>query len=140
MAFYSLLFFNRKNQIMKKITFLFVFILLLTNLQAYSLTFEEALYSQKPCAVLLYANWAEELNAVSSSFDKMAEKYNNKYNFLKIDIANPLAKKYNEKYVIERNLPYAVLYKDRGRFSRKIERNCLIDNSCFKDRLEIFVN
>ena len=62
------------------------------------------------------------------------------YNFVYLDIASEDTKLFNQKYHIYPNLPYVLLFKDRGRISRYLQKNCINDEACFTEKLNFFAN
>ena len=125
----------------KLLTSLFVLLSILCIFnKANAASFEEVMTQSKPCAVLIYADWADNLAAVTATYGAMEQAYSNKYNFTKINICKDEAKNFNKNFYIYQNLPYILLFKERGRMSRAITRDCILDNSCIKDKLEFFAN
>lgn len=108
--------------------------------KAEAMKFEEALTLQKPVAVLIYAPWADDVANVTQSFNAMEQKYGDKYNFTKINIATEEAKAFNKTYHIYPNLPYVLFFKDKGKITRYLKKDCILDNACFTERLNFFVN
>lgn len=126
---------------MKKIlSLLFLLTLLITTIQqANAIKYEEAINESKPLAILVYASWAEDVDAVKDAFDSIQGKYNN-YNFVALDIATADTKEFNKRYPIYANLPYVLLFRDRGKISRYLQKNCILDSSCFAEKLNFFAN
>ena len=91
---------------------------------------------------MIYANWADDVQQVSQAFTQMGQNplYADKYNFISLDIASKDAKAFNQVYYIHQGLPYVLLFKDRGKFSRYLQKDCVLDNSCFSQKLDSFVN
>ena len=110
------------------------------TMKAQALSFEEALQSKNPSAVLIYAPWAENADTTVTAFDSLAGVYGQKYNFVKIDIAAEDAKSFNKTNYIYPNLPYVLLFKERGRMSRCITRDCLTNDTCIKEKMDLFAN
>ena len=102
--------------------------------------YEDAINQSKPIAMLIYANWADEVVPSKQAFNNLAIKYANKYNFVTINIGTEEAKAFNKTYTIYADVPYLLLFKDRGRFSRYIKRDCLLNESCINGKLDIFAN
>ena len=126
---------------MKKfINLFFAIILSTTILSASAITFEEAYQQTKPVAVVIYADWADGYDSVLQAFDSANAQFESKYNFVKLNIADKDTAFFNKKYHIYPNLPYVLLFKDRGRISRYLTKDCVLDKSCFSDRLNMFVN
>ena len=127
---------------MKKILFsLVLFSLILINTKSVNaMTYEEALSSPKPMALLIYASWADDLLPVQQAYNGMMQQYGEQYNFVPLDIASNDAKAFNKTYHIYPNLPYVLLFKDHGKISRYLQKNCILDNACFSERLKMFIN
>ena len=126
---------------MKKILFyLFLFLGATGLLKVEAMTYEEALNQPKPIAILVYADWADNISQVHQAFNNAASQYDSKYNFVFLNIANPDTKIFNKTYHIYPNLPYVLLFKDRGRISRYLQSGCILDNACFTGKLDVFAN
>ena len=128
---------------MRKV-FLVVFLVLLMGgsaLSANTLTFNEIVNKQnKPAAVLVYSDWADDKEAVFNVFDEYQMKYAKKYNFLKLNIASEDAKIFNKTFYIYPNLPYIILFKDKGKTSRYIIKECILKDGCMRDKFDYFIN
>lgn len=126
---------------MKKILYA-IFIVLLAvpyfRQNAFALTYQEAVNFSKPMAIVIYAPWADDKDAVLKIFNDAEKKYGSKYNFVSINIAEEEAKTFNQTYPIYSKIPYVLLFKDRGRINRYIQKNCILDKSCFDTRLDLF--
>ncbi len=124
----------------KTLTLLFLLILAAFSVkQADAITFEEAMSQSKPVVLLIHAPWAANVDAVKQAYDAMSVQYGDRYNFTKIDIATKEAQGFNQKYTIYPNLPYVLLFKDNGKFSRYLKQDCVMDEACFKERLDFFL-
>lgn len=125
---------------MKKILLsLFILICIsasIRNVQAIS--FSDGIKDSKPMALLIYADWADEISEVMAKFKAQEAKYGNTYNFVLLNIASEDTKEFNKRYHIYPNLPYIILYKDNGKISRYIQKSCVMDDSCFSERLDFF--
>ena len=93
---------------------------------------------KKPMAVLIYANWAEGYQGTLAQYKKAERVLANDYNFVELDIASKDAKIFNDKYIIYPKLPYIVLFRDNGRFSVLLTRDCASDSSCIINKLKDF--
>ena len=125
----------------KLLTILFLLSLIVfVQDKARAVSFEDAIKQKQPCAVLIYANWADNVNAIQSAYNSIAQKYSGKYNFVSINIATEEAKSFNKTNYIYPNLPYVLLFKERGRMSRCITQDCLMNETCFKEKLDLFAN
>lgn len=127
---------------MKKLLSLLVLLTILcfNQQQSKALTYKEATESSKPMALLIYADWVENIAKIKQSFSEMENKYGKTYNFVMLNIASEDTKYFNEKYHIYPNLPYVLLFKDRGKISRYLQKNCVEDAACFSEKLDFFVN
>lgn len=105
-----------------------------------AMSFEQAMSQKKPMAVLIYANWADNVQAIVSAYDAMGQQYADKYNFTKINICTEEAKGFNQKYHIYPQLPYVLLFRDNGKISRYLKADCISNDACFKERLDFFVD
>ncbi len=127
---------------MKKVLsllFLLTIILFSAN-KTNAMSYEEASNDSKPMALLVYASWADDIDKVKQTFDALSQRYDKKYNFVTLDIASSDTKAFNKKYHIYPNLPYVLLFKDRGKISRYLQKDCAQDNSCFAQKLDMFAN
>lgn len=123
---------------MKNLLLIFIFIFVIFCTEAKAVTYSEAITKSKPCAVIIYADWADDLESVMSVFDSMEQVYGKKYNFVKLDIASSETKKFNKTYYIYPNLPYIMLFKEKGKTSRFLTKDCINDSACIKDRFDFF--
>ena len=119
---------------------LFIFILLLSTQNTKADQFQDIISQKKPCAVLIYADWAENLQPILTSFGILEQSYASKYNFIKLNIAYAETKEFNKSYYIYPNLPYILLLKDNGRMSRLVIRDCITTDSCVREKMDIFAN
>ena len=110
------------------------------TIKVQAIGFEDAIKQKKPCAVLVYAKWADNVDSVLPAFDTLGQQYADKYNFIKINIAEEEAKSFNKTNYIYPNLPYVLLFKERGRMSRCILQDCIMSDSCIKEKMDIFAN
>ncbi len=127
---------------MKKILvllFLFTAILFSVN-KSGAMSYADAVNGKKPVAILIYADWADNVQEMQKTFTQMEQKHSDKYNFVLLNIASPDTKEYNKKFFIYPNLPYVVLFRDGGKFSRFLKKDCSTSNSCFEEKLNFFAN
>ena len=122
------------------IFFSLLFIAILSINAAKAMTFEEAMNLSKPMAVIIYADWADNYKEILQTFRSKQEQYDAKYNFVELDIAKPETKIFNKRYHIYPNLPYVLLFKDKTKISRYLNADCIMNNSCFNERLDMFAN
>ena len=125
-----------------KRTLLALITLSLTISTTMAMNFDEAFKQSgsKPMALLLYADWADNAQEVSQAFSAAEPMFANKYNFVKLNIANKDAKSFNKIYSIMPNLPYVMLFRDGTKFSRMVKSDCVMNSSCFSDKLNAFTN
>ena len=102
-------------------------------------SYSNAIKSSKPMVVLLYADWIDNSQSVLNSFAKI-EKLDSRYNYVKLNIADKDMKLFNEKYTMATRLPYILLMKNNGKITRMINKNCMNDTSCMKEKLNLFNN
>lgn len=107
--------------------------------KAEAMKYEDAIAQSKPAAILIYAPWADGAQAALQAFNAMGQNYPN-YNFVTMNIATDEAKAFNKVYHIYPNLPYVLLFKDRGKISRYLKQDCVMDSSCFSQKLDFFQN
>ena len=103
-------------------------------------TYEELVAQSKPSAILIYADWIDNVQPTLTAFDAMQPIYGKKFGFAKVNICDKEAKAFNQRNYIYPNLPYIILFKDRGRISRIINRDCILDDACIKERFDFFAN
>lgn len=127
---------------MKKIFMLMLVFtaMIICSVKTYAMSFEEAMKQPKPFAVFVYADWAEDVNKSKTAFEAMAGQQSSIYNFIMLDIASKDAKFFNKSYYIYPNLPYVLLYKDKGKVSRYLKSDCVNDSTCFADKLKYFIH
>lgn len=118
-----------------------IFLLLVFNNNVNALTFEEA-YSQsdrKPMLVLVTADWAENSEAISKVFNNLSSTFGKTFNYVELDIATDDAKVFNDRYHIYPKLPYVIMFRDRGKVSRYIQRDCASERSCITSKIKSFI-
>ena len=125
----------------KILTALFLLTLVIVGTQkANAIKFEEAIGQNKPVAVLVYAPWADGQDTMLQAFNNMGTRYADAYNFVAINIATEDAKTFNQRFYIYPNLPYVLLFRNGGKVSRFLKRDCVLDSACFAERLDMFNN
>ena len=127
--------------IMKKILTLLAVSLLLITTKANAMTFEEA-YAQssvKPMLVLVYADWVDSASDYVQAFNSLQAEYGETYNFVTLNIASSDTKAFNARYHIYPNLPYVLMFRDGGKVSRYIQRECILDESCLVPKIKSFI-
>ena len=117
-----------------------VMVVMFCTIKANALDFTDAIKLQKPCAVLIYADWADDAQKVITAFNAAEKKTGSKYNFVTMNIADQQTREFNKLYHIYPNLPYVLLFKDKGKISRLIKKDCVMSDSCFADKLDLFAN
>mgnify|MGYP004499301465 FL=1 len=127
---------------MKKILTTLVLLLTLINgaLSVKAMNYDEAIKQSKPIVLLIYSDWADDLDKVNKSFVDAQNSYSNTYNFVRLNIASQEAKNFNKKYYFYPNLPYILLLKDSGRISRYLTKENIINTSSFYEKLKFFIN
>lgn len=108
---------------------------------ALAMSFEEA-YSQAdktPMVTLIYAQWADNFQGYVTSFNTVKEQLSGSFNFVELDIASKDAKLFNSKYHIYPNLPYVLMFRDGGKVSRYVPRDCALDSACLISKLKSFI-
>lgn len=128
---------------MKKILglILILIISLLSANKINAMTFEEA-YSQAystPMVVLVYAQWADNYQNYLQQFRTVQGEFGKTFNFVEMNIASKDTKAFNEKYHIYPKLPYVLMYRDGGKVSRYIPRDCASSASCITSKLKTFI-
>ena len=107
---------------------------------AMAVTFDEAMSQNKPVAVLIYAPWADGQDTMLQAFNNMGARYGEAYNFASVNIATEEAESFNERCYIYPNLPYVLLFRSGGKVSRFLKKDCVLDEACFAERLDMFNN
>lgn len=125
---------------MKKLLIIFALLLLAVRVNA-AITYSEAYQANdtKPMAVLIYADWADNYQAVLAQFRTMEAQMGNLYNFVEMDIASKDAKAYTEQNSILTKLPYIMLYRGKCKFARFIERSCASSADCTIPKMKTFI-
>lgn len=105
-----------------------------------SVSFEQAFsqVSSKPMLVVVYANWADDYTRYLNNFRELEKTFGNEFNYVELDIASKDAKHFNSRYHIYPNLPYVLMYRDGGKVSRYIQRNCAASTSCMIPKIKSF--
>lgn len=119
--------------------FIFLFSLALNSVKAMS--FDEALSQSdaKPALVLIYADWADNVDTYLDKFALLKKEFGDKFNYIELDIADPDTKSFNARYHIYPHLPYLLMFKDGGKVSRYIQRNCVSSEACLIPRVKQFI-
>ena len=127
---------------MKKfLSILFLFsIFVFGSIAANGMTYDEAMAQTKPVAVLIYADWADDVQQVMQVYNAKGQDYSDKYNFVTMNIASPETKSFNKTFHIYPNLPYVLLFREKGKISRYLNKDCVLKDSCFTEKLNFFVN
>lgn len=125
----------------KLLSLLFLLTLLLIGSQkANALKYDDAIKQSKPMAIFIYAPWADGYSTSMQAFNAMGQKYSSKYNFVTMNIATDEAKAFNQKFYIYPNLPYVLLFRNNGKVVRYLKGECVNDEACFSNRLDLFNN
>lgn len=126
---------------MRKFFTLIAVLFLFAVLRVNAMSFEEA-YAQstsKPMLVLIYADWADQYLSYVQAFDALQTQFAENYNFVTLNIASPDTKAFNARYHIYPNLPYILMFRDGGKVSRYIPKNCVLDENCVVPKLKSFI-
>ena len=121
---------------------LFAFVLTITcSLKANSMDFEEAFrqVDKKPMLVLIYADWVDNSKSYVKEFRELEKEFGNTYNFVELDIASKDMKYFNSMYYLYPNLPYLLMFRNAGKISRYIDRNCILDPACSIPKIRSFI-
>ena len=128
---------------MKKLfSILFIVSCILSSvLKSQALTFDEAFSrtDKTPMVVLIYANWADGYMNTLQQYKMAQMQLGDKFNFTELDIASPQAKSFNDKFHIYPKLPYILMFRDNGKVSRYISRDCASSASCTVSKLKSFI-
>ena len=127
---------------MKKLfSLLVVFFMFITTIKAEALSFEDAFTetNKTPMVLLIYANWAENYQSVQEQYKQVQAELGSKFNFVELDIASNEAKAFNDKFHIYPKLPYILMFRDGGKVSRYIPRDCASSASCVSSKLRSFI-
>ena len=108
--------------------------------KVHAVTYKEAISQSKPIAIVVYADWADGAQDVLKSFGAMELSHSEQYNFVKLNIASEETKLFNKTYHIYPDLPYVLLFKEKGKISRYLKKDCVTNDSCFEERLKFFLN
>lgn len=126
----------------KMLNILFLLLLsICTVSKANSMTFEEAFEKSDttPMVLLVYAQWADNYQGHIQQFREAKKQLGDTFNFVEMDIASKDAKAFNSRYHIYPNVPYVLMYRNKGRVSRYIDRNCAAAASCMVPKLKSFI-
>ena len=126
---------------MKNFVLMVGLFLLFVCQQVNAMSFEEAFAksNSKPMVVLIYAQWADGYQTCLTQFKALQAQFKHQYNFVELDIASKDAKMFNSRYDIYQNLPYIMVYRNGGKISRYIKRDCATNYSCTVSRLKSFI-
>jgi len=126
---------------MKKIILLFTALTLLTISSNAAMKYSEALSMNgtKPMAVLIYSSAADNYQTSQAQFKRIQNELGTLYNYVELDIASKDALEYTEQFNILTKLPYIMLYRNNGKFSRVINRDCIPSTSCAVPKMKSFI-
>ena len=91
-----------------------------------------------PLLVLVYADWANGANETLQLFKSIQVEFGDKYNYTELNIASNDAKAFNDKFHIYPKLPYILMYRDGGKVSRYIPRECASNYACISSKIKSF--
>ena len=122
-------------------TFLVLLISLFIVSKTEAMNFIEGLEqsSNKPMVMLVYANWANNYKHYVKVIDTLEKNYDDKFNFVKLDITKPEAAAFNARFTINKNLPYILMFRNGGKVSRHLQRSCASDYSCVESKMKTFM-
>ena len=126
----------------KSLTTLVIFLGLILNIHSVNaMTFSEGYQqtSSKPMLLSVYATWSNGYQAIEQNFQSLQKNYGDKMNFVLMDIANPETKEFNDKFHIYPKLPYVLMFRDGGRVTRYVQKDCAINQSCLADKVRSFI-
>ena len=126
----------------KMLTILTVLIVMMFGIRtANALTFSEGFQQTgtKPMLLLVYATWSDGYKEIEKNFIGLQETYGNKINFVTMDIANQETKAFNEKFHIYPKLPYVLMFRDAGRVTRYVQKDCASNPSCMAEKVRAFM-
>lgn len=101
--------------------------------QAFSAT------SNKPALILVYAKWADGYSSYIQNFKAIQAEFGTSFNYTELDIASNDAKSFNDKFHIYPKLPYILMFRDGGKVSRYIPRDCASNISCVVSKVKSFI-
>ena len=119
------------------ILLLFIFLALKAEAMNFSEAYEQTI--KKPMLMLIYADWASNYQEYINIMKSLETKYSDRLNFVELNIANPDTASFNSKFHIYPNLPYMLMFRDGGKVSRYIQRNCANDYSCVETKIKNFL-
>lgn len=125
--------------LLKSLVVLLISVFLVSKCEAMNFAEGYEQSGKKPMILLIYADWAGDYKSYIKVLDSLEKEYEDKFNFVKLDIAKPEAAAFNAKYHIYPNLPYILMFRNQGKISRYIQRNCAIDYSCVESKMKTFV-
>ena len=125
---------------MKKLLLLSL-ILLSGIIRVNAMSYQQAIDASytKPMVFLVYAQWADNYTQYLNNFRALKKEFGEKLNYVELDIASKDTKIFNEKYHIYPKLPYVLMFRDGGKTSRYIPRDCAISDLCMIPKIKQFV-
>lgn len=97
---------------------------------------ENALANNKNVMIYFYTPQCGSCRIFSPEFDKITQKYNKQFKFIKIDITNPYGHSLFHKYS-GRYIPYIVITDSKNNVST-VEAECLMNAVCTNYTLSRF--
>ena len=125
---------------MKKL-FVILSLLLLMPVTYAAMTYTNAysMNNDKPMAVFIYADWADNYETSLSQFRNAQQEMGDLYNYVELDLASKDARAYTEQNVILPKLPYIMLYRSKCKFARLLDRNCSSSSACIIPKMKSFM-
>ena len=125
--------------LLKSMVVLLISVFLVSKCEAMNFAEGYEQSGRKPMILLIYADWAGDYKSYIKVLDSLEKVYEDKFNFVKLDIAKPEAAAFNARYHIYPNLPYILMFRNQGKISRYIQGNCAIDYSCVESKMKTFI-
>lgn len=128
----------------KLLTLIFIFCAIASiTLKASSETmkFQEAFDQSgtKPMLILVYAQWADGYQNYIKQFRTVQNEFGDTFNYVEMDIADKDTKNFNNIYHIYPNLPYILMFRNGGKISRYLPRDCAADSACMITKIKTFL-
>ena len=94
----------------------------------------------KPLITLVTAKWSSSNQEVINEFKLLQQYFGTRFNYSIVDITLPQAQDYNKHFRIEQNLPYVMFYRNGGKVSRYLNRECASNaKSCLIPKIKSLI-